>query len=97
MGKERNNRAITVNKFVATTAPRSMNSYREERSVIFHPGPPGSGLAYPRAGTAPRFRLSGLPFWKGALTERGGRCVTGTGTAVKSIVFVKATNLERSG
>jgi hypothetical protein len=28
-------------------------------------------LAIPRAGTAPRFRLSGLPFRKGALNERG--------------------------
>jgi hypothetical protein len=28
-------------------------------------------MAYPRAGTAPRFRLSGLPFRKGALNERG--------------------------
>jgi hypothetical protein len=29
-------------------------------------------MAYPRAGTAPRFRPSGLPFRKGALHERGG-------------------------
>jgi hypothetical protein len=34
------------------------------------PEPPGSGLAIPRAGTAPRFRPSGLPFRKGALRER---------------------------
>ena len=38
---------------------------------VFLPDPPGSGLAIPRAGTAPRFRLSGLPFRKGALNERG--------------------------
>ena len=36
-----------------------------------------------RAGTAPRFRLSGLPFRKGALCERGGGDVTDMGTDVK--------------
>ena len=46
------------------------------------PEPPGSGLANPRAGTSPRFRLSGLPFRKGALHERGGLYVTETRTNV---------------
>ena len=63
-----------------------LSTLRADRSFCRSTGdpePPGSGLAIPRAGTAPRFRLSGLPFRKGALTERSGRCVTGTGTVVK--------------
>jgi hypothetical protein len=42
-------------------------------------------MAYPRAGTAPRFRLSGLPFRKGTLNERGGGYVTELGTNVNSV------------
>ena len=51
-----------------------LSTLRADRSLCRSTGdpePPGSGLAYPRAGTAPRFRLSGLPFRKGALNERG--------------------------
>ena len=44
-------------------------------------------MAYPRAGTAPRFRLSGLPFRKGALTERGDGYVTEMGTVVKNVAI----------
>ena len=55
------------------------------------PGPPGSGSAYPRAGTAPRFRLSGLPFRKGALHERGDGNVTEQGTKIKGHVSYAAT------
>ena len=60
-----------------------MSVHQEERGGINGPGPPGSGLAYPRAGTAPRVRLSGLPFRKGALNKRGGEYVTEMGTGVK--------------
>ena len=47
-----------------------LSTLRADRSFCRSTGdpePPGSGLAIPRAGTAPRFRLSGLPFRKGAL------------------------------
>ena len=54
------------------------------------PEPPGSGLAIPRAGTAPRFRLSGLPFRKGALHERGGVC-NRNGDGCQGIVLGRAT------
>jgi hypothetical protein len=47
------------------------------------PRPARERMAYPRAGTAPRFRLSGLPFRKGALHERGSAYVTEMGTIVK--------------
>ena len=53
-----------------------LSTLRADRSFCRSTGdpePPGSGLAIPRAGTAPRFRLSGLPFRKGALNERGER------------------------
>ena len=48
------------------------------------PGAARERMAYPRAGTAPRVRLSGLPFRKGALTERGDGNVTEMGTYVKN-------------
>ena len=63
-----------------------LSTLRADRSFCRSTGdpePPGSGLAYPRAGTAPRFRLSGLPFRKGALNARGGWHVTEMGTNVK--------------
>jgi hypothetical protein len=44
-------------------------------------------MAYPRAGTAPRFRLSGLPFRKGALHERGGEYVTISATPSRFVLF----------
>jgi hypothetical protein len=53
-------------------------------------------MAYPRAGTAPRFRLSGLPFRKGALTERGGGYVTETGTDVKPCRHTGYKTIPRS-
>jgi hypothetical protein len=68
-----------------------MNSHQEERSVMVYPGPPGSGLAYPRAGTAPRFRLSGLPFRKGALTERRDGICNRNGDACQEMVTVSVT------
>jgi len=51
-----------------------LSTIRADRSFCRSTGdpePPGGGLAFPRAGTAPRFRPSGLPFRKGALNERG--------------------------
>jgi len=57
---------------------RRLSTLRADRSFCRSTGdpePPGSGLAIPRAGTAPRFRLSGLPFRKGALHERGGQYI----------------------
>ncbi len=54
------------------------------------PEPPGSGLAIPRAGTAPRFRLSGLPFRKGALHERGG-VYNRNGDGCQGMVLGRAT------
>jgi hypothetical protein len=52
-------------------------------------------MAYPRAGTASRFRLSGLPFRKGALDERDERDVTEMGTNVKRIVAVSVTRFRK--
>src|SRR5262249_59449660 len=60
-----------------------LSTLRADRSFCRSTGdpePPGSGLAIPRAGTAPRFRPSGLPFRKGALNERGDEYVTKIGT-----------------
>ncbi len=71
-----------------------LSTLRADRSLCRSTGdpePPGSGLAYPRAGTAPRFRLSGLPFRKGALNERGVEYVTGMRTDVKRNVTYAVT------
>jgi hypothetical protein len=71
-----------------------LSTLRADRSFCRSTGdpePPGSGLAYPRAGTAPRFRLSGLPFRKGALNERGVEYVTGMRTDVKRNVTYAVT------
>ena len=50
-----------------------LSTLRADRSLCRSTGdpePPGCGLAIPRAGTASRFRLCGLPFRKGALKQR---------------------------
>jgi hypothetical protein len=47
------------------------------------PGSARERMADPRAGTAARFRLSGLPSGKAPSVQRGGRCVTKAGTFVK--------------
>jgi hypothetical protein len=60
-----------------------LSTLRADRSFCRSTGdpePPGSGWHIRRAGTAPRFRVSGLPFRKGALNARGGWHVTEMGT-----------------
>jgi hypothetical protein len=47
------------------------------------PGAARERMADPRAGTAARFRLSGLPSGKAPSVQRGGRFVTKAGTIVK--------------
>jgi hypothetical protein len=78
---------------------RRLSTLRADRSFCRSTGdpePPGSGLAYPPAGTAPRFRLSGLPFRKGALNERVERNVTDMRTKVKSNVsYTETTSKQR--
>ena len=61
------------------------------------PGAARERMANPRAGTAPRFRLSGLPFRKGALNERVEEHVTEVGTIVKRarLVYSDAIGLGR--
>ncbi len=44
MRKERNSRAIAVNKFELNTEYNSISGYQEEYSAIVCPGPPGSGV-----------------------------------------------------
>jgi hypothetical protein len=74
-----------------------LSTLRADRSFCRSTGdpePPGSGLAYPRAGTAPRFRLSGLPFRKGALHKRGDDYVTEIVTIVKDEGAGRVTALK---
>ena len=78
--------------FLRLCTPRADRSFCRSTG---DPEPPGSGLAIPRAGTAPRFRLSGLPFRKGALNERGDEYVTKMATIVKGCHYICNTIARR--
>jgi hypothetical protein len=60
------------------------------------PGAARERMANPRAGTAARFRLSGLPSGKAPSVKRGGCYVTGPRTIVKSCPRNEDTSLARS-
>ena len=73
-----------------------LSTHRADRSLCGRPGtqsrPGADGIS--ARGHRPRFRLSGLPFRKGALNERGEKHVTEVGTIVKRRV---AFTVTRSG